>query len=113
MKPMFSLSPEQWGVNDHRDHEKVKEEWLNCLVVRFTYAFRRSSASWLGLICEKDAFEAAKISLMELADVDSIMYTIQTKFGAVLTDTLLGIALQNKKPTLLNYCSSVVLVLRI
>ena len=98
MKPMFSLSPEQWGVNDHRDHEKVKQEWLNCMVMRFTYAFRRSSASWLGLICEKDAFEAAKISLEGTEhDVDSIMHTIQPKYGDELTDTLLGIALHNNK----------------
>lgn len=92
MKPMFSLGPEQWV------HEKLKQTWLNCLVVRFTHAFKRSSTSWLGLVCENDAFEAAKLLLEGTEhDVDAIQHTMRPGYYDEVTDTLLGVALRKNK----------------
>ena len=92
MRPMFSLGPEQWV------HEKLKQTWLNCLVVRFTHAFKRSSTSWLGLVCENDAFEAAKLLLEGTEhDVDAIQHTTRPGYYNEVTDTLLGVALRKNK----------------
>lgn len=92
MRPLFSLGPEQWV------HEKLKQTWLNCLVVRFTHAFKRSSTLWLGFICENDAFEAAKLLLEGTGhDVDAIQHTMSPGYYNEVTDTLLGVALRKNK----------------